>query len=59
MGTFQGQKAADVRGLAEAVKLNRAFCVGGDYEMNIQSKGERLEKAQEVRYSKINHLIQY
>jgi hypothetical protein len=27
--------------------------------MNIQSKGERLEKAQEVRYSKINHLIQY
>jgi hypothetical protein len=35
------------------------FCVGGDYEMNIQSKGERLEKAQEVRYSKINHLIQY
>jgi hypothetical protein len=27
--------------------------------MNIRAKGERMEKAQEFRYSKINHLIQY
>lgn len=27
--------------------------------MNIQSNGKRIEKAQSVRYLKINHLIQY
>jgi hypothetical protein len=27
--------------------------------MNIRANGERMEKAQELRYSKINHLIQY
>jgi hypothetical protein len=27
--------------------------------MNIQANGKRIEKAQEFRYSKINHLIQY
>jgi hypothetical protein len=32
---------------------------GGDFEMNIRANGERLEKAQGFRYSKINHLIRY
>jgi hypothetical protein len=42
-------------GAAEICKRNR----GGDYGMNIRANGERMEKAQEFRYSKINHLIQY
>jgi hypothetical protein len=33
--------------------------IEGDYGMNIRANGERMEKAQEFRYSKINHLIQY
>lgn len=33
--------------------------LGGDYDMNNRLNGERMEKAQDARYSKINHLIQY
>lgn len=32
--------------------------LGGDYDMNNRLNGERMEKAQRLRYLKINHLIQ-